>query len=382
MKHLLIIFVTFFSLFLAMPKPAYAVVDPLSTSNNKVGIHILFPDELEAAASLINSNGGEWGYVIVPIQAGDRDLVKWQKFMDDARRLKVIPLIRIATEGDYFNTKVWRKPTETDVLDFANFLSSLKWPTKNRYVVIFNEVNRADEWGGMLNPAEYANLLSYAVTVFKSKNQDFFIISSGLDNASANTSDSMNPYDFMRAMHTAIPGIFLQIDGLGSHSYPNPAFSQPPTKQDAMSIASYRHELNLIQQLGGKNLPVFVTETGWSNEKVSPFMASLYMQTAFASVWSDQQVVAVTPFLLKAGSPFHMFSFLNADNSPTPQYTLLHDLPKIKGAPQLAPAVLGERIPKIKLKEKVFSKNAPNTAFAIPKSAKTALKWFLKMPLE
>jgi len=382
MKHFCIIFATFFTFLFTMLQPAYAVVDPLSTPNNKVGIHILFPDELETAAQLINSNGGEWGYVIVPIQAGDRDLVKWQRFMDDARRLKVIPLIRIATEGDYFNTKVWRKPAETDVLDFANFLSSLNWPTKNRYIVIFNEVNRADEWGGILNPAEYANLLSYAVTVFKSKNQDFFIISSGLDNASANTAVSMNPYDFMRAMNAAIPGIFLQIDGLGSHSYPNPAFAQPPTKQDTMSIASYRYEVSLIQQLGGKNLPVFITETGWSSEKVSPFMVSLYMQTAFATVWADANVVAVTPFLLKAGSPFHMFSFLNADNSPTPQYTLLRDLPKTKGAPQLAPAVLGERIPKIKLEEKVFSQDSKNIAFAIPKSAKTALKWFLKMPLE
>jgi hypothetical protein len=174
MKHFCIIFATFFTFLFTMLQPAYAVVDPLSTPNNKVGIHILFPDELEAAAQLINSNGGEWGYVIVPIQAGDRDLVKWQRFMDDSRRLKVIPLIRIATEGDYFNTKVWRKPAEIDVLDFANFLSSLNWPTKNRYVVIFNEVNRADEWGGILNPAEYANLLSYAVTVFKSKIRTFY----------------------------------------------------------------------------------------------------------------------------------------------------------------------------------------------------------------
>jgi hypothetical protein len=175
-------------------------------------------------------------------------------------------------------------------------------------------------------------------------------------------------------------GYFLQIDGLGSHSYPNPAFAQPPTKQDAMSIASYRYELNLIQQLGGKNLPIFITETGWSTEKISPFIASLYMQTAFTTVWADANVVALLPSSESRKS--FLFSFLNADNSPTPQYTLLRDLPKTKGAPQLAPAVLGERIPKIKLEEKVFSQESKNIAFAIPKSAKTALKWFLKMPLE
>lgn len=382
MRHLfLCIFI--FGIFLSfLPQKAFAISDPRSMANNKVGIHILFPDELIDAAKLINSNGGEWGYVIIPIQAGDRDLQKWQKFMDEAKTLKVIPLIRIATEGDYFNTKVWRKPTETDVLDFANFLSSLSWPTKNRYIVVFNEVNRADEWGGQVRPDEYAKLLSYAVTVFKSKNQDFFIINAGLDNASANTNDSMNPYVYMRAMNAAVPGIFLQIDGLGSHSYPNPAFAQPATKIDAMSIATFRHERELIQQLGGKDLPVFITETGWDSEKVAPATIASYMNLAFSSVWSDQNVIAVTPFLLKAGGPpFHIFTFINSDNAPTEQYKMISTMPKTKGIPELPKMVLGEKIPLTEKVEKTFSKSPADIDFTIPPSAKIALKWFLKMPI-
>lgn len=382
MKYLSLILCLFFMACFLSVQPAFAIENPVSVPNNKVGIHILFPDEIEQAAKLVNANGGQWGYVIIPIQAGDRDLIKWQKFMNDAKRLKIIPLIRIATEGDYFNTKVWRKPTETDILDFANFLSSLNWPTKNKYVVIFNEVNRADEWGGNENPSDYASLLSYAVTVFKSKSSDFFIISSGLDNASANTTESTNPYDFIRAMHAAVPGIFLQIDGWGSHSYPNPAFAKPPTQLDAMSIATYRYELQLIQSLGGKNLPVFLTETGWSSALVAPSTIANYMQTAFSSTWSDQNVVAVTPFILKAGSPFDMFSFMHTDGSPTPQYTTVFTMPKIKGMPHLAPTVLGEKIPKRERIEKVFSAKEQHIAFSIPPHAKTALKWFLKMPIE
>jgi hypothetical protein len=381
MRYLWLFLLSLVLLF-SIPQKTYAVVNPAAMPNNKIGIHILFPNELEESAKLINSGGGEWGYVIIPIQSGDKDLGKWQKFMDDAKRLKIIPIIRIATEGDYFNTKVWRKPSETDVLDFANFLSSLSWPTKNRYVVVFNEVNRADEWGGEVNPGEYATLLSYAVTVFKSKSQDFFIISAGFDNASANTSESMNEYEYMRGMNTAVPGIFLQIDGLGSHSYPNPAFAQPPTKQDEMSIASYRYQVQLAKNLGGKELPVFITETGWSTERVSSPVISEYLKTAFSSVWSDSNVIAVTPFLLKAGSPFHMFSFINPDNSFSEQYKMLLELPKVKGTPEVTQQVLGDQIPQVPVVEKTFAPEKPtNISFAIPPAAKTALKWFLQMPI-
>ena len=63
-------------------------------------MYILFTTELEAAAKLVNSNGGDWGYVIIPIQAGDMSKAKWQQFMDDAKGRHVIPVLRLATEGD------------------------------------------------------------------------------------------------------------------------------------------------------------------------------------------------------------------------------------------------------------------------------------------
>src|ERR1035437_4042885 len=115
-RFLLIVFVAIYSVLFLLPKPSFAIEDPLSLPNNKMGIHILFTSEINLAASLINSNGGDWGYVTIPIQAGDRDLNKWQQFMNDAKRLHVIPIVRLATEGDYFDTKVWRKPNENDIL--------------------------------------------------------------------------------------------------------------------------------------------------------------------------------------------------------------------------------------------------------------------------
>src|SRR5258705_11328911 len=131
-------FLIFISFFFSYSK-ALAFYDPLTVPNNKFGIHILFPFEARLASTLVNSNGGDFGYVIIPIQSGDKNLVKWQKFMNDCKEFHLIPIIRLATEGDYFNTTVWRKPTKEDVLDFANFLNSLNWPTTIRYIVVFNE---------------------------------------------------------------------------------------------------------------------------------------------------------------------------------------------------------------------------------------------------
>lgn len=386
MKRLLTIF--FFILILMTSKSAFAIENPTSVPNNKFGIHILFTNELEDAAKLVNSNGGEWGYVIIPIQSGDRDLDKWQKFMDTARKLKIIPIIRLATEGDYFNTKVWRKPVFADVLDFVNFLDSLEWPIKNRYIVVFNEVNRSNEWGGEASPKEYAEILNYAVTVFKSKSQDFFMIPSGMDNAAANVpKESFNQYTFFRKMDESFPGIFNQIDGLSSHSYPNPGFSKPPSIQNQMSIASFKYEKELIETLAsGKNFPVFITETGWSEEFVSDTTIAFYYKEAMLGIWQNENIVAITPFLLKAyAGPFTYFSFFKSDGTPALQFKEIERMPKLQGKPVFLQKVLGEEASVKKNPEQEQVKNFPEKdedrekTISKRKTLESILKWLLKI---
>lgn len=340
-------------LFIYPPK-ANAVYDPLSVPNNKIGIHLLFPEELPKSKELINGNGGEWGHVIIPIQSGDKDLVKWQKFMDECKNLKITPIIRLATEGDYFNQGTWRKPEPSDLVDFANFLNSLNWPTKNRYIVVFNEVNRADEWGGKADPDSYAKLLSYSVTIFKSKNQDFFIISSGMDNASATGNGTYNQYDYFTQMNNSVPGIFNQLDGYSSHSYPNPAFSQPPEVQTKMSISSFRFETDYIEKLGSKKLPIFITETGWDQSKFSEEEVAGFYKKAIEETWNDPRIIAITPFLLNSGpGAFEKFSFLRNDGSKKEKFKYFESLKKVKGKPKLSKSksVLGsennENIPEL-----------------------------------
>lgn len=355
-------------------KQTIAVYEPLTVPNNKIGIHILFPSEVDKASELVNSNGGDWGYVTIPIQAGDKDIKKWQEFMDKSKRLHMIPIVRLATQGDYFQTTTWKKPLDDDIVDFANFLNSLEWPTKNRYIVVFNEVNRADEWQGKADPAEYARILSYAVTVFKSRNSDFFIISSGMDNASITRNETYNQFDFFHLMNQEIPGIFNQIDGISSHSYPNPGFSQPASVLTPRSISSFSYELEEISRFSNKTLPVFITETGWDQEIRSQEEVGQYFKDAIDNVWNDPRIVAVTPFLLNAGSgPFQKLSFTNEHGEKNEVFKALESLPKTSGSPKINPVkkVLGEEESELNLPTKNFSKHNESE---VGRGAKTIIK--------
>lgn len=364
----------------------YAVEDPLKLPNNKIGIHILFPDELEQAAKLVNSNGGDWGYVTIPIQIGDRDIDKWQNFLDRTREYHLIPLIRLASEGDYFNTQVWERPKDLDIIDFANFLDSLNWSTKNRYIIIFNEPNRGDEWGGAVDPGEYAEILQFAVTVFKSKNPDYFIISAGMDNAAPEQQPLyMNEYNYLLRMQEKVPGIFEQIDGFASHSYPNPGFAQPPEILTSKSIASFKYEREQIMKFRNKDIPVFITETGWNASFLSDKTKAEFYKIAFNDVWKDQGIAAITPFLLKAGGgPFQGFSFLNAQGNITEQYKIIMSINKIAGAPALNPEtyVLGtEKIQNQKIINGADFDNSQfeSDSFSISDSTQKAFRWIMKL---
>ena len=328
--------------------PADAVYDLQGRTNNIFGIHILYTYELPKAAELVNSSGGDWGYVTIPMQAGDRDLEKWQKFMDETKAYHIIPIIRVATEGYWANTSVWRKPDDFDIVDFANFLNSLEWPTQNRYVLLFNEVNRFDEWGGEAPaPPEYAEFVSYAVDAFKSRNRDFFIIAGGFDNASPN--DGIKYLDnlvYLRKMHEANPEVFKKIDGFSSHSYPNPNFAQAPSTSKIEGTGTYKFEVDLVEKLSGKALPVFITETGWNADVLSQDKIADYFKIAMTSIWGvDKRVVAVTPFVLESnGGPFDKFSFLK--NGSFTKYGLVYKtMSKTKGNPSLPQTKIEIKIP-------------------------------------
>ncbi len=377
MKNIIIFFLTFFC-FLLVTDSSLAVYEPASVPNNKYGIHILFPEEIGEAAALVNSTGGDWGYVTVPIRASDKNLKRWQTFMDECRKHHLIPIIRIATEGDYFEEGSWEIPSKYYVIDFANFLNSLNWPTQNRYVIIFNEQNRGDEWGGTPDPVAYADILDYTVEIFKGRSDKFFIIFGGLDNAAPNVfGQYIDHLTYLRMVEEANPGIFEKIDGLSVHAYPNPGFASPPSYSAANSIYSYSYVNEVVKSISGKTLPIFITETGWSTTKVSYSTQARYYKTAFENAWADPSIVAVTPFLLLANAaPFDQFSFMK-NGEKTEVYKTYQGFSKIKGQPKIEKEARkkSDLIDVQRIKD--FSENVRSSFKIIDNQAKFLFKWLL-----
>jgi len=148
--------------------------------------------------------------------------------------------------------------------------------------------------------------------------------------AAGNTKKTMDVLLFWKKMNLAVPGIFEKLDGWASHSYPNHGFVGTPYQNGRTSVRGYQWELSILKKSFNlkKDLPVFITETGWPYQinKVgsfySPEKAAQFIQYSFEHIWlKDNRVKAVTPFVLfYPQSPFKSFSWLDLQQKATPQY--------------------------------------------------------------
>ncbi len=328
-----------------------------ATTNNKFGIHLAQPntDQFSQVKELINSNGGDWGYVTLIIEEKDRNKEKWQEIFDKLRKLHLIPIIRLATSAEGEN---WRRPEKKDAQSWADFLDSLNWVIKNRYIILFNEPNHGSEWGGEVDAKNYGEVAAEFAKKLKEKNKDFFVMLAGMDASAPSWMPGMEDEEtFLREMfqgpsegqslsasQSLRTDLISLIDGLSSHSYPNPGFSGSPYAGGKGSIRTYEWELTLLKELGvTKELPVFITETGWKRTvQNSEFIIQNYFQIAFDQIWGpDNRVVAVTPFVFDyQGEPFLEFSWKLPSAKATEgqgfyqQYYAVQAMSKIKGEPE------------------------------------------------
>jgi hypothetical protein len=339
--YMLKVLILVLTLILVAVHPAYAIVDPLSVPNNRFGIHIIDETDIPDAAKLVNSNGGQWGYVTLVIQDNDRDIPKWQRIFDKLREAHLIPLIRLSTHAE---GPVWKKPTEDEALAWSNFLSSLNWVVKNRYVIVFNEPNHSQEWGGSINAAEYAKVYRAFHDALKAKSSDYYILPAGLDAAAPNSPVTQEIGRYMNQMKQADPSIFSLFDGWNSHSYPNPAFQGSPEASGKGTVRSWQWELDIAHSLGLRTVPVFITETGWVHYEgkepkttgISSEVVGKFYQKAYQTAWNNPKVAAVTPFVLSyQDKPFDNFSFKKIGGEGFyPQFSAIQELDKPRGIPE------------------------------------------------
>lgn len=337
MKRLLLFLVVFF-LSLTMVRPASAL--DATRPNNIYGIHLAQPtdEDIKSAAGLVNSSGGEWGYVTLVIQENDRDRIKWQSVFNTLRELRLIPIVRLATNPEGAN---WRRPNPEDAEAWANFLDSLHWVVKDRYVILFNETNHATEWGGAVDAESYAKISKAFAQELKKRNSDYFIMLGGLDASAPHSGASYQSEDVYLSQvvsHIGKETFENLFDGLSSHSYPNPGFAGSPEGTGRGTVRTYEWELSLLQGLGiEKDLPVFITETGWSSQGVPREFVGSYMRQVYENVWEqDPRVRAVTPFILNYQSePFLSFSWQKPGSTEFyPQYEEVRMIEKVRGRPE------------------------------------------------
>jgi len=291
-----------------------------------LGVHVLNPTDLDDAKAMIDINPAaqEWHYVTIPLTQGDlKKPEEWQKFFDLAKTQRVIPIIRLATRYDSASDS-WQIPSRRDVIEMTRFLSSLSWPTDQKNVIVFNEVNHAKEWGNNLDPAGYTQILRFTADWLHSEEKNYVVLPAAMDLAAPNSAVTKDAFSYLEAMLAEDSTIFDHIDVWNSHSYPNPGFSSSPTRVAVNSLRGFWFELEFIKNRTGKDFKVFITETGWADSVTTRRWLTDYYTYALQHVWSDPRVVAVTPFVLKGDpGPFADFGFLDRNNQPTRQYKAL-----------------------------------------------------------
>lgn len=306
--------------------------------NNKYGIYVYAENDafFKRAEELVNSNGGEWGYVLIPYNVKDLNVSKWQKVFENLRDDKVIPIIQL---WDVDTDKYIEQTREA-----AAFLNKFVWPIKYRYVSVYNEPNDQKFWYGRVDPSEYARILDFTIKVFKEENSDFYMLNGALNVSAPTNAEHLDAFEYMRQMDKEVPGIFNKLDGWASHSYPQPNFSGDPLSTGRWSIRAYVEELEYLEDNLNlkKELPVFITETGWAHAEGDTYNSSFYsvdtisefFKIAFEEVWNkDDRVRAVMPFTIRYDAPFDHFSWLNKDNVPYKHFDEVKSLKKVKGNP-------------------------------------------------
>jgi hypothetical protein len=313
--------------------------DPgIERENNKFGLYIYaeVKDFIRLADKLVNSKGGDWGYVLIPYNVDDRDRTKWDSVFRMLEDKHLIPIIQLydADDDNY----------EKELVGAAEFLNQFVWPVRQRYISVYNEPNDARFWYGRVDPGEYARVLDKAILVFKEENPNFFMLNGALNASARSQAGYMDSFNYMYFMNEEVPGIFDKLDGWASHPYPQPNFSGSPYDSGRGSIKAYESELDYLTELGvGKELPVFITETGWAHAEGEAYNSTFLnvtkvsenLKIAFEEIWlPDDRVQAVVPFTIWYPPPYDHFSWVNRDRVPYEHYEVVKSMDKVAGNPE------------------------------------------------
>ena len=231
------------------------------------------------------------------VRLDDLNVTKWQAYLDLVAVNGLMPMLRLATYQDRQRGHWVAPPTDSDspryrnvAARYAAFIRELQ-AQGPIYVVVGNEPNRGDEWGGEPDPAAYTRFLSDVSEALRGDPR-ILVLNGAMDQYAPNTQGiplngfmSIDGASFLERMNAADPDVWSSIDIWASHAYPTGPFESSPSLSEYRvddvyregsngvppapgitnrGINSYHSELLLLRQFGVAHIEkVIVTETGW-----------------------------------------------------------------------------------------------------------------------
>lgn len=225
---------------------------------------------------------------------------------------------------------------------YARVVASLPrrdgWPL---WIEVHNEANLCYEWecrrdsvdGGWIGyeqtAAEYAAFLRDTIAALRTVGDERIQVTLGglapggtvrCECEGEGFEPGITAVEFLRAMNAAVPGIFDQLDGWATHSYPASGLGYgffTPYDQSGPGLRFFEHEL---AEIGRPDLPVFVTETGWTTEFGSREQIATWTVQAYEGAWlTEPRIVAVMPFILQDPN-WDRFAWVDPGGTPYPVY--------------------------------------------------------------
>jgi hypothetical protein len=247
---------------------------------------------------------GPGGWITQVVQVNDLDVAKWQAFLDDCYALGLRPVLRLATKLDALGQ--WIPPEQGPGRSYGDvarqwsvFFAALRLPAP-LWVIIGNEPNSGLEWGGRVNPSQYAHYFVTVAQHLRRLDHPLQLAPAPLDLYAPHSNDlpfpgltitMMDAGSFWDAMFRATPNWMDYADFWASHSYPDNTFSAPPWQQ------VYR-----VDRLNGaETLPRYDPPAGIYNRGVNGYQwERWYMQTRYH--------ISLPPILISEFGYRHAFS--------------------------------------------------------------------------
>jgi hypothetical protein len=128
-------------------------------------------------------------------------------------------------------------------------------------IEVWNEPNYEIYWGGTPDPESYGEMLKLVVPAIKAANPNMPVATAGLSPHISDASDAMAYETFLRrAYSTGGPQL---ADAIGTHPYPNRRYSEDFLGNIRVNLFRY---LQVMSDFGDQDKPMWVTETGVSND--------------------------------------------------------------------------------------------------------------------